>query len=62
MAKKRRNRDKSSGKGKRQKSVLLYHDMAVYENFERCALRLFSIVKSAQRINPDAPRYLYLRV
>ncbi|WP_208636038.1 HNH endonuclease [Amycolatopsis thailandensis] len=62
MAKKRRNRDNSKGKRKEQKGVILYHDMAVYENFERCALRLFSIVKSAQRVNPDAPRYLYLRV
>ncbi|MFI9848394.1 HNH endonuclease [Nonomuraea sp. NPDC051941] len=36
--------------------------MAVYENFERCARRIFEVVKLAQRTNPGAPRHLYLDI
>lgn len=47
---------------KNAKGVALYHDMAVYENFERCAHRLLEIVRRAQRVQPGAPRFLYLDV
>ncbi|MGK4592812.1 HNH endonuclease signature motif containing protein [Amycolatopsis sp. w19] len=62
MVKKRRKGEDFKGKAKAKDGVLLYHDMAVYENFERCAHRLFSIVRSAQRAKPNAPRYLHLRI
>jgi len=45
-----------------QKALLIYHDMAVYENFERCARRIFEVVRNAQRQMPGTPRHLLLRV
>ncbi|AXE87648.1 hypothetical protein C1703_21855 [Streptomyces sp. Go-475] len=44
------------------KPVALYHDMAVYENFERCAPRIFEVIWSAQQKAPNAPRLLYFDV
>ncbi|MEU5901450.1 hypothetical protein [Streptomyces venezuelae] len=45
-----------------QKAVLLYHDMAVYENFERCARRVFEVLGNAEARMPGKPRLLLLRV
>ena len=42
--------------------VALYHDMLVSENFERCAVRLFSILQTAQEQHPNKKRILYLDV
>lgn len=44
------------------KKIMLYHDMAVYENFERCAQRIFAILRNSQREYPDAERTLLFRV
>ncbi|MGO1057133.1 HNH endonuclease [Crossiella sp. CA198] len=55
----KKNRGKQAGTGK---SVLLYHDMAVYEDFERCARRLFEIVRHAATNFPGKPRILVLDV
>ncbi|MEU5385779.1 HNH endonuclease signature motif containing protein [Kitasatospora cineracea] len=52
-------RQKTLPKGK---PVALCHDMAVYENFERCAPRLFEIIYKAQQTAPAAPRKLYFSV
>ncbi|MGW5108789.1 HNH endonuclease signature motif containing protein [Nocardia sp. NPDC004123] len=41
---------------------MLYHDMAVYENFERCTRRIFEVLKRTQRQFPGQPRHLLLRV
>ncbi|MET8689805.1 HNH endonuclease signature motif containing protein [Streptomyces sp. NPDC004732] len=46
----------------REKAVLIYHDMAVYENFERCARRLFEVLRNAESRMPGKPRHLFLRV
>lgn len=42
--------------------ALLIHDMAVYENFERCTRRLFERLKDAQRQFPGLPRHLLFTV
>ncbi|MBP2052514.1 5-methylcytosine-specific restriction endonuclease McrA [Streptomyces griseochromogenes] len=42
--------------------MAIYHDMKVYENFERSARRIFECVQDAQRRSPGARRYLYLDV
>ena len=47
---------------KKQKAVAIYHDMKVYENFERCAQRIFECIKAAQRESPGAPRILYIDI
>ncbi|MER7211914.1 HNH endonuclease [Streptosporangium sp. NPDC000239] len=47
---------------KQKKGVGIYHDMAVYENFERCAHRVFKVLQLAQKSNPGAPRLLYFDV
>ncbi|WP_331448029.1 HNH endonuclease signature motif containing protein [Streptomyces xanthochromogenes] len=63
--KKPRKRKNQTGGVRRpaaQKAILIYHDMAVYENFERCARRIFEVVKNAQRRMPGKPRHLLLRV
>jgi 5-methylcytosine-specific restriction endonuclease McrA len=56
----------SHPKGKRQEkgsgAQLIFHTMAIEENFERCAHRLHEMVKGAQRLSPGAPRILILRV
>ncbi|MFF4919240.1 HNH endonuclease [Kitasatospora sp. NPDC001261] len=44
------------------KGVAIYHDMKVYENFERAANRIFECVQSAQKTRPGAPRHLYLDI
>jgi len=44
------------------KPVALYHDMAVYENFERCAPRIFKVLHKAQQTAPGAKRLLYFDV
>ncbi|MGW9439952.1 HNH endonuclease [Streptomyces sp. NPDC055607] len=44
------------------KEVGIYHDMKVYENFERCAQRIFQCVRMAQEQSPGAPRRLYLDI
>jgi hypothetical protein len=44
------------------KAVALYHDMRVEENFDKCAIRLFEILRRAQKTNPGARRLLYLDV
>ncbi|MGW4396425.1 HNH endonuclease [Amycolatopsis nivea] len=63
MAKKKQKaRRKPGNQGKPRKGILLYHDMAVYENFERCTQRVFKIVKGAQENYPNAPRRLVLDV
>ncbi|MFE0024535.1 HNH endonuclease signature motif containing protein [Amycolatopsis sp. NPDC059021] len=62
MAKRSGKNGAKSGEKKRRNGILIYHDMAVYENFERCAHRIFQVVQRAQRARPGAPRYLYLRV
>lgn len=62
MSKRKKKQKAQVGRNKRQKRIMLYHDMAVYENFERCAHRIFQILKTAQRSMPGAPRSIYLRV
>lgn len=47
---------------KREESVVIYHDMAVYENFERCARRIWEMIKGAQDAAPGKPRQLFLDV
>lgn len=42
--------------------VALYHDMRVEENFERCAQRLFKIVRFAIQEYPGQCRVLYLDI
>ncbi|MFF9525669.1 HNH endonuclease [Streptomyces achromogenes] len=44
------------------KSIALYHDMRVEEDFTKCATRLFSILKKAAAASPGAPRHLFLDV
>ncbi|MFF3003986.1 HNH endonuclease [Kitasatospora sp. NPDC057940] len=53
---------KNPMQGERPKAVAIYHDMAVYENFERAAKRIFECVQSAEREKPGAPRHLYIDV
>lgn len=68
--KKQRSRKSQKASGSRrparekaqEKAVLLYHDMAVYENFERCARRVFEVLRNAERQMPGKPRHLFLRV
>jgi hypothetical protein len=48
--------------GTDRKGIALLHDMAVYENFERCAHRIFAVVRKAEQTKPGAPRFLYLRI
>ncbi|WP_218009890.1 hypothetical protein [Actinomadura kijaniata] len=69
MSKKKRTRKapqrKSNAKHripKTPKRIMLYHDMAVYENFERCALRIFTILRNSQHKLPGAERTLFLRI
>ncbi|MFC1432474.1 HNH endonuclease [Streptacidiphilus sp. N1-3] len=42
--------------------IALYHDMRVEEDFNKCATRLFTILKKAAAERPGAPRYLYLDI
>lgn len=49
-------------KSRARKGVAIYHDMKVYENFERSAQRIFECVQAAQKQSPGAPRYLYLDI
>lgn len=46
----------------KDKLTLIYHDMAVYEDFERCAGRLFEMVRDCSRTFPGKPRALVLDV
>ncbi|WP_237287791.1 HNH endonuclease signature motif containing protein [Streptomyces malaysiensis] len=59
MAKKMRQQTR---KKKTQKGVAIYHDMKVYENFERSALRIFECIKQAEKSSPGAPRFLYIDI
>ncbi|MET8790663.1 MULTISPECIES: HNH endonuclease signature motif containing protein [Streptomyces] len=59
MAKKTRQQTR---KRKEKKGVAIYHDMKVYENFERCALRIFECLKQAENRSPGAPRFLYIDI
>ncbi|MGP4052818.1 hypothetical protein [Streptomyces sp. 2A115] len=59
MARKTRQRTRKSPA---KKAVAIYHDMKVYENFERSAQRIFECVQAAQKQSPGAPRFLYLDV
>lgn len=47
---------------KKGAAVVLYHDMLVSENFERCAERLFSILQSTQKQHPGKRRVLFLNI
>ncbi|MEV7835457.1 HNH endonuclease signature motif containing protein [Streptomyces subrutilus] len=47
---------------RRRPGVAIYHDMKVYENFERSARRIFEMVRQAQTASPGAPRHLYIDV
>ncbi|MES9602166.1 HNH endonuclease signature motif containing protein [Actinomadura sp. NPDC000929] len=69
MPKKKRVRktsNRNATKNRRQKNdperIQLYHDMAVYENFERCAQRIFTILRDSQQASPGAERTLLLRI
>jgi hypothetical protein len=62
MPKKSKQRKTSSRQSKTPMGMALYHDMAVYENFERCAHRLFKIVQMAEYSNPGKPRFLYIDI
>lgn len=44
------------------KLTVIYHDMAVYEDFERCANRLFEMVRDCAHTFPGKPRVLVLDV
>lgn len=46
----------------KDKSVVIYHDMRVEESFEKCATRLFKMVRMAQERSPGKKRVLYLDV
>ena len=46
----------------RAQGILIYHDFAVYENFERAARRIFAILHRTQREYPGKPRFLHLNV
>ena len=59
MAKRPRQQTRKPRVGK---AVAIYHDMKVYENFERSAQRIFECVQAAQKHSPGAPRHLYLDV
>ncbi|MET7377987.1 HNH endonuclease signature motif containing protein [Streptomyces sp. NPDC005526] len=60
--KKKKNRKSQTSNTAPRKSLLLYHDMAVYENFERCTQRVLELLQKAQLSNPGAPRRLLFRV
>ncbi|MGW0839504.1 HNH endonuclease signature motif containing protein [Streptomyces sp. NPDC002787] len=60
--KKQKPRKKQTRRTPAPKGVLLYHDMAVYENFERCTQRVLQVLQSAQKKSPGAPRRLLFRV
>ncbi|WP_245769197.1 HNH endonuclease [Streptomyces indicus] len=59
MAKKTRPETR---KKKQREGVAIYHDMKVYENFERCAIRIFECIKQAEKSSPGAPRSLYIDI
>ncbi|WP_406057153.1 HNH endonuclease [Streptomyces sp. NBC_01077] len=61
MAKRPRQQARK-GMSKAPKGVAIYHDMKVYENFERCAQRIFECVRMAQQQSPGAPRTLFLDI
>ncbi|MFI9367057.1 HNH endonuclease [Kitasatospora sp. NPDC053057] len=48
--------------GAPSKGIAIYHDMKVYENFERAAARIFECVQLAERRHPGVPRFLYLDI
>ncbi|MEV7212658.1 hypothetical protein AB0O31_06165 [Kitasatospora cineracea] len=56
------NRKKLGPVGGRPKMVAICHDMAVYENFERAAMRIFQCVRTAEEVRPGAPRTVYLSI
>ncbi|MEU1375568.1 HNH endonuclease signature motif containing protein [Streptomyces triculaminicus] len=62
MSKKKARRKPRRHRSAGAKPIGLYHDMAVYENFERCAPRIFQVIHKAQKESPGTPRILYLDV
>jgi len=63
MTKRKKFRKPTSVNSKNtSKGIVLFHDMAIYENFERCAKRIHQVVLHSQRTHPGAPRYLVLDV
>lgn len=62
MPKKKAGRKPTRKQPPKGKPLALYHDMAVYENLERCAPRIFEIIHKAQKVAPNAPRILYFNV
>jgi hypothetical protein len=47
---------------KKQKAVLLYHDMRVHEDYDQCSQTLFKLVQNASKQFPGKPRILVLAV
>ncbi|MFD9717933.1 hypothetical protein [Streptomyces sp. NPDC059076] len=62
MPKKNARRKSTRRQPSAVKPIALYHDMAVYENFERCAPRIFEVIAKAQEVEPNVPRTLYFDV
>lgn len=58
----RSRRPSRPGEPSQPKGIAIYHDMKIYENFERSSQRIFECVQDAQRRRPGAPRYLYLDI
>jgi hypothetical protein len=62
LPKKKAGRKSTHRQPTKGKPIALYHDMAVYENFERCAPRIFAVIHKAQEMKPNTPRILYFDV
>lgn len=62
MPKKKTKRKIQRNQSPRAKPIALYHDMAVYENFERCASRIFQVIHRAQQVMPNVSRVLYFDI
>lgn len=58
----KQKRIRAERRPKKNQAIAIYHDMAVYENFERCAHRIFAVLQATQRRHPGAPRHLYLDI
>ncbi|MGW1938711.1 HNH endonuclease signature motif containing protein [Streptomyces goshikiensis] len=59
MGRKKQRHPRRSGAAK---PIAIYHDMAVYEDFERAAQRIFQLVREVRRQHPGVPRILFLDV
>ncbi|MEU4600291.1 HNH endonuclease signature motif containing protein [Nocardia sp. NPDC023988] len=63
MPKKRdRRKSKQPPTAVTARQVLLRHDMAVYENYERCTRRIFQMLQRTQLLFPGKPRHLWISV